>query len=359
MLAGSPRRSTWVEMMSHDLLARIGADLVSRWNGVARPGGRSRATTDRSTPCSVVLRRAAEAICRAAFFSPTRNSRRWSTRRRLDRRAHRHPRAPHRRARASAPPTSPSMPRATRSRNAKVEPGAIDLMIVATSTPDQTFPATRRTVQDRLGIHRAPPSTCRPCARVSSTRSRRPTHSCGQVRRDAGDRRRDLLPHPDWTDRSDLRAVRRRGRRGGGGSRQGSGVGLRRIAASDLESSLPRALPRQALCRRRTAVDIELVAVAAVGAQIGGQNAAIFLGAGRAPGASSTTAPAPSPNSTQVVRSVQSRMREKVSPPITSARLNMPARNMPSAVRARRRSPSRPLAGRRPRHGGCRAGPAR
>ncbi len=41
--------------------------------------------------------------------------------------------------------------------------------------------------------------------------------------------------------------------------------------------------------------------------------------------ASSTTAPAPSPNSTQVVRSVQSRMREKVSAPITSARRKLPA----------------------------------
>jgi hypothetical protein len=40
--------------------------------------------------------------------------------------------------------------------------------------------------------------------------------------------------------------------------------------------------------------------------------------------ASTTTAPAPSPNSTQVPRSCQSRMREKASDPITNARLNMP-----------------------------------
>ena len=37
--------------------------------------------------------------------------------------------------------------------------------------------------------------------------------------------------------------------------------------------------------------------------------------------ASSTTAPAPSPNSTQVARSVMSRIRLKVSAPITSTRL--------------------------------------
>ena len=41
--------------------------------------------------------------------------------------------------------------------------------------------------------------------------------------------------------------------------------------------------------------------------------------------ASSTSAPAPSPNSTQVERSLQSRMREKVSEPITSTRLRQAA----------------------------------
>ncbi len=41
--------------------------------------------------------------------------------------------------------------------------------------------------------------------------------------------------------------------------------------------------------------------------------------------ASSTTAPAPSPNSTQVPRSSQSMMRENVSAPITSARLGLAA----------------------------------
>jgi 3-oxoacyl-[acyl-carrier-protein] synthase-3 len=36
--------------------------------------------------------------------------------------------------------------------NAKVEANSIDLIVVATSTPDQTFPATAVTVQDKLGI---------------------------------------------------------------------------------------------------------------------------------------------------------------------------------------------------------------
>ena len=51
--------------------------------------------------------------------------------------------------------------------------------------------------------------------------------------------------------------------------------------------------------------------------------------------ASSTIAPAPSPNSTQVVRSFQSRMREKVSAPMTSARLCEPEVRNLSAVATR------------------------
>ncbi|CFN71770.1 Uncharacterised protein [Bordetella pertussis] len=57
--------------------------------------------------------------------------------------------------------------------------------------------------------------------------------------------------------------------------------------------------------------------------------------AARMPGSSaalSTTAPAPSPNSTQVPRSFQSRMREKTSAPITSAQRARPARMKLSAV---------------------------
>jgi hypothetical protein len=48
--------------------------------------------------------------------------------------------------------------------------------------------------------------------------------------------------------------------------------------------------------------------------------------------ASSTTAPAPSPNSTQVVRSLKSRMREKTSAPITSTLLAAPVRIIESAT---------------------------
>ncbi|MBX9775036.1 MAG: ketoacyl-ACP synthase III [Xanthobacteraceae bacterium] len=37
--------------------------------------------------------------------------------------------------------------------HAKVDAQSVDLIVLATSTPDQTFPATAVTVQDRLGIH--------------------------------------------------------------------------------------------------------------------------------------------------------------------------------------------------------------
>jgi 3-oxoacyl-[acyl-carrier-protein] synthase-3 len=38
--------------------------------------------------------------------------------------------------------------------NAGIEPGSIDLIVLATSTPDQTFPATAVTIQEGLGITR-------------------------------------------------------------------------------------------------------------------------------------------------------------------------------------------------------------
>ena len=66
---------------------------------------------------------------------------------------------------------------------------------------------------------------------------------------------------------------------------------------------------------RDAAVDIEQVVVAAVGVEPGGEDARDRS----ASSAFSTTAPAPSPNRTQVVRSSQSRIRLNVSEPITSA----------------------------------------
>src|SRR5579859_1732613 len=40
-------------------------------------------------------------------------------------------------------------------RSAAIDPATIDMIIVATCTPDRPFPATACTVQANLGIHRA------------------------------------------------------------------------------------------------------------------------------------------------------------------------------------------------------------
>ena len=75
--------------------------------------------------------------------------------------------------------------------------------------------------------------------------------------------------------------------------------------------------------------------MAAVRAQLARDDAAAKRASPSLSTASSTTAPAPSPNSTQVVRSVQSSRREKVSAPITSARLCEPeARNLSAVATA-------------------------
>ena len=58
--------------------------------------------------------------------------------------------------------------------------------------------------------------------------------------------------------------------------------------------------------------------------QVGGEDAAV-AGAAGCSAASRISAPAPSPKSTQVARSVKSRMRQKVSAPITITRREVPA----------------------------------
>ena len=92
-----------------------------------------------------------------------------------------------------------------------------------------------------------------------------------------------------------------------------------------LKTSLPSMLAgRRSSSSSGAAIDIELVAMAAVGAQMRASGRRGRPRCPRLPRPSSTMAPAPSPNSTQVVRSFQSRMRENVSAPITSARLCEP-----------------------------------
>ena len=66
--------------------------------------------------------------------------------------AHRHPRAPYRRAAASSRRDLGINAARAALANADVDPQDIDLIVLATSTPDNTFPATAVSVQAELGI---------------------------------------------------------------------------------------------------------------------------------------------------------------------------------------------------------------
>jgi 3-oxoacyl-[acyl-carrier-protein] synthase-3 len=63
--------------------------------------------------------------------------------------------------------------------HAGVDAQSIDLIVLATSTPDNTFPATAVAVQNGLGIVNG--AACRRCARVSCLRSPPPIISCARV----------------------------------------------------------------------------------------------------------------------------------------------------------------------------------
>ena len=72
---------------------------------------------------------------------------------RVDPRAHRHPPAPHRGA-ARDGSVHGHRGRARRVADAGAEPAEVDAIILATSTPDQAFPATALRVQAALGVTR-------------------------------------------------------------------------------------------------------------------------------------------------------------------------------------------------------------
>ena len=102
-----------------------------------------------------------------SYLPPTRRHQRRSRRsgvdttRRMDPRAHRHPAAPHRRRRRRRPATSRWKPSRRALEAAGMTAGDIDLIIVATSTPDIIFPSTACLLQaqarrERLrGLRRA------------------------------------------------------------------------------------------------------------------------------------------------------------------------------------------------------------
>ena len=85
-------------------------------------------------------------------------------RRRLDHSAHRHSRAPALRRRTCRPATWRSPRPSGAMKAAGVEPRDIDLLIVATLSPDRLLPATATAVQHRLGLNCAAMDVSAACA---------------------------------------------------------------------------------------------------------------------------------------------------------------------------------------------------
>ena len=158
--------------------------------------------------------------------------------RRMDRRAHRHPLPPHRRPRRDHRHAGAPTRRARRSPRRACAPQDIDLIVLATATPDQTFPATATKVQAMLGIDDCVAfdvgAVCSGFLYAVQVADSDDPHRRAQPR--AGDRRGDVQPHPRLGGPRDLRAVRRRRRRD---RARGAGSGRGRAAASSPPSSTP------------------------------------------------------------------------------------------------------------------------
>ena len=101
--------------------------------------------------------------------------------RRMDRDAHRHPPAPHRRRRADDERSGPGGGARRRSRPPASAPSELDLIIVATTTPDMIFPSTACILQAKLGMRGLPGVRRAGGVQRLRLRARRPpTSSCAQ-----------------------------------------------------------------------------------------------------------------------------------------------------------------------------------
>ncbi len=154
------------------------------------------------------------------------------------------------------PPPSARPRRGLRSTNAGLTPDDIDLIIVATSTPDNTFPATAVNIQNRLGMkHGAAFDMQAVCTGFVYAVTTADAYIRGGLAKRAlvigAETFSRIL---DWNDRTHLRALRRRRRRDRAGSRRRRGD-QRRSRRADRASALRRLAQGQALCRRRPVFD--------------------------------------------------------------------------------------------------------
>ena len=140
----------------------------------------------------------------------------------MDRAAHRHPRAPRRRRGEFTSHLAIKAARAAL-HHARLDAQAIDLIVLATSTPDNTFPATAVAVQEGLGInHGAAFDLQAVCSGfVFALATADNFLRAGSYKR-AGDRRRDLFADSGLERPRHLRAVRRWRRRGRAGGAERS-----------------------------------------------------------------------------------------------------------------------------------------
>ena len=96
------------------------------------------------------------ATCRRRSLTNAELAQRIDTERRMGAHAHRHLPAPYRRAGRADQRSGAASRRSARWRRPSIAPADVDLIIVATTTPDMIFPSTACILQDKLGTTNGP-----------------------------------------------------------------------------------------------------------------------------------------------------------------------------------------------------------